>query len=77
MEQHFDNGCPVTAKEWQAEQKELEQKAGKAVLKSRSAAHCDESLLQFLNLQNLLAGRVDRRMLMLMRARVDSGSRAL
>ena len=36
MEQHFDNGCPVTAKEWQAEQKELEQKAGKAVLKSRS-----------------------------------------
>ena len=36
MEQHFDNGCPVTAKEWQAEQKELEQKAGKAVLKSCS-----------------------------------------
>jgi hypothetical protein len=31
MEQHFDNGGPVTAKEWQAEQKELEQKAGKAV----------------------------------------------
>ena len=49
MEQHFDNGCPVTAKEWQAEQKELEQKAGKAVLKSRSckAMIVERSSLKF------------------------------
>jgi len=49
MEQHFDNGCPVTAKEWQAEPKELEQKAGKAVLKSRSckAMIVERSSLKF------------------------------